>query len=94
MGTGGSSGGSGGALGGGPGQSGGTGGTVACLPGWRGSPCDVCSSSPPSSGRACGELLDCYTKRPATACDYAEPTQDLQVELAHSVAECRCGAVP
>lgn len=70
-------------------------GTVetGCLAGWRGSSCDVCSSSAPSSGRSCADVLDCYPGRsPWYACDYEGATSDLAVELAHQVMACRCGA--
>ncbi len=97
MGTGGSSGGAASAASGGSGEPGGAGGSVgACLVGWQGSTCDVCSTADaPSSGRSCADVLDCYGDhaQPWTGCDYSTATQDLQVELAHAVAECRCGAL-
>lgn len=102
MGAGGTSGGGGaptGAMAGaaGAGAASAEGGKGGCLVGWRASTCDSCSTAPPpESGQSCGDVLDCYVAHPYAqgACDYAKPTMDLQVELARSVLDCRCGGAP
>lgn len=69
-----------------------SGGVPACLPGWQGSPCDTCTSSPPPpSGETCAQVLACYVEQGGpNNCDFVKPTTDAVVKLAHDVLACRC----
>jgi len=66
------------------------GGGPPCLRGWQGSACDTCTTSPSVPGsETCAELLACYQEKGPGNCDYAVPTADAVVKIAHEVWECR-----
>lgn len=69
------------------------GGVASCLRDWQGSSCDSCAKSPapPVGSETCAEVLACYVANGGPAnCDYAAPTADAVVKVAHDVLACRC----
>ncbi len=76
----------------------GGGGSGSCLESWRGSTCDACSSEPPpTSGRTCAVILDCYQAEacgPSSCtpdCEYGAPgASDHTVQVARAVFACLC----